>query len=67
MVLFIEKAIKIMKQYIAYEGSEYSIEWYYDAHDTSIALEYFQKQPKEKQRKLLNLFRLMGEQAMLST
>ena len=69
MVLFKVKEVGckiwIMKQYIAYEGTEYCIEWYHDADHTSIALEYFKKQPKEKQRKLLNLFRLMGEQGKI--
>lgn len=54
-----------MKQYIAYHGSEYCIEWYYDTDDISAALEYFKKQTKEKQRKLLNLLRLMGEQGKI--
>ncbi len=54
-----------MKQYVAYEGSEFTIEWYFDAKGESPALEYFKKQPKDKQRKLLNLFRLMGEQGKI--
>lgn len=51
-----------MKQYIAYKGSAFTIEWFYDAKGQSLSLEYFQKQPKDKQRKVLNLFRLMGDQ-----
>lgn len=54
-----------MKLYIAYAGSEYTIEWFYDAKGISIALEYFNKQSKDKQRKLLNLFRLMGDQGKI--
>ena len=54
-----------MKQYVAYKGAEYTIEWYYDTKGFSSALEYFIQQPKEKQRKLLNLFRLMGEQGKI--
>ena len=54
-----------MNQYIAYQGSEFTIEWYYDIKGESLALEYFKKQPKEQQRKLLNLFRLMGEQGKI--
>jgi len=50
-----------MKEYTAYEGSEFTIEWYFDIKGKSSALEYFNKQPKDKQRKLLNLFRLMGD------
>ncbi len=54
-----------MKQYIAYKGSEFTIEWYYDARGQSLALEYFKKQPLNKQRKVLNLFRLMGDQGKI--
>lgn len=54
-----------MNQYIAYQGSEFTIEWYYDIKGESLALEFFKKQPKEQQRKLLNLFRLMGEQGKI--
>lgn len=54
-----------MKQRIAYEGTEFTIEWYYDMGGYSQALEYFNEQPKDKQRKLLNLFRLMGEQGKI--
>ena len=54
-----------MKQYVAYEGSEYTIEWYHDTKGVSDVLEYLKKQPKEKQRKLFNLFRLMGDQGKI--
>jgi hypothetical protein len=54
-----------MKQYIAYQGTEFTIEWYFDPKGESQALDYFEKQSKDKQRKLLNLFRLMGEQGKI--
>lgn len=54
-----------MKQYIAYEGCEFTIEWYYDEKGDSKALEFFNKQPMTQQRKLLNLFRLIGEQGKI--
>ena len=50
-----------MIQHIAYEGSEFTIEWFVDENDQSQPLEYFLEQPKDKQRKTLNLFRLMGD------
>lgn len=50
-----------MHQSIAYEGSVFTIEWYFDEKGQSQALDYFNTQPKEMQRKLLNLFRLMGD------
>lgn len=49
------------KERIAYEGIEYTIEWYYDGRGHSQAKTYFDKQPQDKQRKILNLFRLMGD------
>jgi phage-related protein len=54
-----------MNSYVAYKGTEFTIEWYFDRKDKSQALQYFNNQPKEKQRKILNLFRLMGEQGKI--
>lgn len=54
-----------MKETVAYVGTEFTIEWYFDSKGHSQALEYYKKQPKEKQRKLLNLFRLMGDQGKI--
>jgi phage-related protein len=50
-----------MTQYVAYEGEEFTVEWYIDETGRSRALEYFLDQPKDKRRKLLNLFRLIGD------
>lgn len=52
-------------QRIAYKGTEFTIEWFYDLKGHSQAFEYFKEQPKAKQRKLLNLFRLMGDQGKI--
>lgn len=54
-----------MNQKIAYEGSKFTIEWFFDEKGYSQTLEYFLEQPQEKQRKALNLFRLMGEQGKI--
>ena len=53
--------MKDRKNRIAYEGPEFTIEWYIKESGDLPALEFFKKQSKEKQRKLLNLLRLMGE------
>ena len=50
-----------MDQKIAYEGSCFTIEWFVEEKGHSPVLEYFLQQPKEKQRKILNLFRLIGD------
>lgn len=54
-----------MKRQIAYEGLEFTIEWYCDSRGRSQALEHYEEQPVDKQRKLLNLFRLMGDQGKI--
>lgn len=50
---------------IAYEGTEYTIEWYFDEKNYSQAYEFYSEQPLEKQRKALNLFRIMGNQGKI--
>lgn len=50
-----------MKEYVAYRGSEFTIEWYHDERGGSQALEHFQTQTADKRRKVLKLFRLMGD------
>jgi phage-related protein len=54
-----------MKEIIAYEGNEFTIEWYYDIKGKSQAFNYYTEQTKDRQRKLLNLFRLMAEQGKI--
>jgi hypothetical protein len=49
------------REYFAYEGKEFTIEWYYDAGGYSQALEYAESLDDFHQRKLLELFRLMGD------
>lgn len=48
------------KQRIVYDGEQYTIEWYFDANDKSKALEYFQELSFERQKKTLNLIRLIA-------
>lgn len=54
-----------MKHCVAYEGSEFTIEWYHDVKGYSQAYEYYAEQPNDKKRKLLNLLRLMGDQGKI--
>ena len=49
-----------MKEFVAFEGDEYTVEWYYDEKGKSASLEYFEKLTNERKRKVLQLFRLMG-------
>lgn len=48
-------------QHTAYAGSEFVVEWYFDEQGKSQALAFFNRQPLEKKRKLLNLLRLIGD------
>ncbi len=45
-----------MKNYIAYQGIEYTIEWHYDARGKSKALEYYKELSHDRKRKVLTLF-----------
>src|SRR5665213_564319 len=48
------------KEYIAFEGNKFTIEWYFDLRGKSIALEYFEALSDHEQMKLLSLFEFMG-------
>jgi phage-related protein len=49
------------KEYIAYKGQEFQIEWYYAPKGESQALVYYLKLAPEQRRKVMMLFRIMGE------
>lgn len=53
--------VATMQEWIAYSGDEFTVEWYFDAKGHSQAQEYYEKQPKEKKRKLLNLLKLIAD------
>lgn len=46
---------------LAYNGCEFTIEWFMDEKGESKAFSYYCELPYEQKRKLLNLFRLMGD------
>ena len=48
-------------EYIAYEGRKFVIEWYHDDDGYSPALEYAETLDDFHRRKLLELFRLLGD------
>ena len=50
-----------MKEYIAYRGSEFTIEWYYNANNKSQAFEYFKELDDDSQDSTTNIFALMAE------
>lgn len=51
---------KKYKEYVAFEGKEFTIEWYFDINNKSIASAYFESLSNRDQINLLNLFELMG-------
>jgi phage-related protein len=49
------------KQFVAYQGDAFTIEWYFDDRGKSDALEYFQALPLSRQKKAIHLFYLLGD------
>lgn len=52
--------------HIAYKGSEFTIEWYYDANGKSQALEYLMNLDTSMQQKVFCLFKRMGDFGKIS-
>src|SRR5579862_4668242 len=48
------------KEYIAYKGSFFTLEWYFNDRNKSEAFEYFEGLPIAQQKKILHLFALLG-------
>ena len=46
-----------MKQYIAFKGNKYTIEWYYNENGNSQALDYFKDIDNQDKEKLFFLFK----------
>lgn len=49
------------REYIAYKGNEFTIEWYFDVNGKSPAFEYYKKLPINERIKALQLFKRMGD------
>jgi phage-related protein len=49
------------REYIAYQGQAFTIEWYYDPRGKSQSLEYYQSLSQEEKKKLFYLFKRMGD------
>lgn len=49
------------KNFVAYKGKEFTIEWYFDSQGKSIALNYFEKLSKDRKKKLVHLFYVLGD------
>ena len=53
------------KEYIAFEGKKFTIEWYFDRKGESIALDYLESLADEDQTKLFELMKLMGDVGLI--
>jgi Phage derived protein Gp49-like (DUF891) len=49
------------QEYVAYEGQEFTIEWYYSSKGESQALQYYLELDVSDRVKVLKLFKVMGE------
>lgn len=46
---------------VIYQGSQFTIEWYFDARGASPARDYYQRLPLKRRVKFIKLVRLMAE------
>jgi phage-related protein len=49
------------KEYVAYEGQEFTIEWYYSPKGESQTLQYYLDLETSDRIKVLKLFKMMGD------
>jgi phage-related protein len=49
------------KEYIAYKGDAFQIEWYYSPKGDSQARNYYLELDQQDRRKVLTLFKMMGD------
>jgi phage-related protein len=54
------------KEYIIYVGSVFQLEWYFDEHGESEALEYFNQLSEQQQLKFLFLVKRIGDFGKIS-
>ncbi len=53
-------AQKEHREYIAFEGKEFTVEWYFNSENKSISLDYLESLNEREQIKLLRLIKLIG-------
>lgn len=49
------------KNYVAYFGRVFTLEWYFTTAQKSDALEYFQALPESRRNKIFHMFALLGD------
>lgn len=55
-----------MKEYIAYQGEKFTIEWYYSQNGESQPLEFFKKLSPLEQQKFFYLVKRIGDFGLIS-
>ena len=55
------------REYIAFEGKKFTIEWYFDEKGKSISLDYLESLAEKEQAKLFELIKLMGNRGKIKT
>ena len=55
-----------MKNFVAYEGQQFTIEWFFDENGSSESLDYFNKMSLPQKRKILMLFKRIGDFGKIS-
>ena len=55
-----------MKEFIAYEGDALTVEWFYDENGKSDSLDYFESLSNTQKRKVLMLFKRIGDFGKIS-
>lgn len=55
-----------MKEYIAYKGDKYIIEWYYTENGNSQPLEFFEDLTPVEQQKLFHIIKRLGDFGFVS-
>lgn len=55
-----------MKEYKAYEGEKYTIEWYYSENGESQPLQFFEGLPAVEQQKLFHIVKRLGDFGFVS-
>lgn len=59
------KKKELKYEYIAFEGEKFIIEWYFDSKGKSISLEYLESLEDEKQVRLFELMKLIGNTGII--
>lgn len=54
------------KEYVAYKGDAFQIEWYYSPKGGSPALDYYLELEQQDRKQVLKLFKMMGEIGKIS-